>query len=149
MVDGVGSFKDIRKLRNDKKADIVGLIVDDASGCGLSTRVAADAGGCLFCRASLVRSDHHLDRARDRPHPRVRVTTAPLTATTCPFAYGHGHVNGKWRDIMSYRQSCDGCLRIPFWSNPRVLYQGEPTGTDAEDNARVILEQAERVSKFR
>jgi hypothetical protein len=29
------------------------------------------------------------------------------------------------------------------------MYRGEPTGTDAEDNARVILEQAERVSKFR
>jgi hypothetical protein len=29
------------------------------------------------------------------------------------------------------------------------MYQGEPTGTLAEDNARVILEQAERVSKFR
>ena len=33
--------------------------------------------------------------------------------------------------------------------NPRVLYNGEPTGTLTEDNARVILEQAERVSKFR
>jgi len=27
--------------------------------------------------------------------------------------------------------------------------QGEPTGTAASDNARLILEQAERVSKFR
>jgi hypothetical protein len=50
---------------------------------------------------------------------------------------------------MSYQQSCEGCVRIPFWSNPRVKYQGEPTGTIANDNARVILEQAERVSKFR
>jgi hypothetical protein len=30
-----------------------------------------------------------------------------------------------------------------------VIYQGEPTGTPASDNARVILEQAERVSRFR
>jgi hypothetical protein len=28
-------------------------------------------------------------------------------------------------------------------------YNGEPTGTLTEDNARVILEQADRVSKFR
>jgi ABC-type lipoprotein export system ATPase subunit len=27
-----------------------------------------------------------------------------------------------------------------------LLYKGEPTGTLTEDNARVILEQAERVS---
>jgi hypothetical protein len=51
--------------------------------------------------------------------------------------------------MMSYQEGCNGCPRIPFWSNPRVRYEGEPTGTAASDNARVILEQAERVSKFR
>jgi hypothetical protein len=67
-----------------------------------------------------------------------------------PFAYAHGHVNGtKWRDIMSYKDSCGGCPRIPYWSNPRIVYEGDATGTDASDNARVILEQAERVSNFR
>jgi len=35
-----------------------------------------------------------------------------------------------------------------LWSSARVMYKGEPTGTGAEDNARAILEQAERVSKF-
>jgi hypothetical protein len=29
------------------------------------------------------------------------------------------------------------------------MYKGEATGTDAADSARVILELAERVSKFR
>jgi hypothetical protein len=29
------------------------------------------------------------------------------------------------------------------------MYAGGPTGTDANDNARVILEQAERVANFR
>ena len=53
------------------------------------------------------------------------------------------------RDIMSYAESCDGCLRIPYWSNLLMLHKGEPTGRLTEDNARVILEQAERVSKFR
>jgi hypothetical protein len=38
---------------------------------------------------------------------------------------------------------------IPYWSNPRIMYKGELTGTAANDNARVILAQAERVSKFR
>ena len=51
--------------------------------------------------------------------------------------------------MMSYQQGCNGCVRIPFWSNPRVRYKGEPTGTLTNDNARVILEQAERVSNFR
>ena len=40
-----------------------------------------------------------------------------------PFPYGHGFVNGtKWRDIMSYKESCGGCPRLPggraqtYWS---------------------------------
>jgi peptidyl-Asp metalloendopeptidase len=148
MVDGIGLFGDVRKLRNEKKADIVGLIVDDASGCGLSTRVAADAEDAYFvvhhsCAAITISIAHEIGHILGARHDRA------TDANEMPFAYGHGHVNGKWRDIMSYRQSCDGCLRIPFWSNPRVMYKGEPTGTYAEDNARVILEQAERVANFR
>jgi len=148
MVDGVGPFARVRQLRNEKKADIVGLILDDASGCGLSTRVAPDSEDAYFvvhhsCAAITISIAHEIGHILGARHDRS------IDGNDSPFAYGHGHVNGKWRDIMSYRQSCDGCLRIPYWSNPRVLYNGEPTGTAAEDNARVILEQAERVSKFR
>jgi peptidyl-Asp metalloendopeptidase len=148
MVDSVGAFKDIRKLRNEKKADIVGLIVDDPSGCGLSTRVGADSEDAYFvahhsCAAITISIAHEIGHILGARHDRA------IDTNNAPFVYGHGYVNGKWRDIMSYQQSCDGCVRIPFWSNPRILYKGEPTGTDAEDNARVILEQAERVSKFR
>jgi hypothetical protein len=148
MVDGVGPFAEVHRLRDEKKADIVGLIVDDPSGCGLSTRVAPDAEDAYFvvhhsCASITISIAHEIGHILGARHDRA------IDSNETPFAYGHGHVNGKWRDIMSYRQSCDGCLRIPFWSNPRVLYNGEPTGTDAEDNARVILQQAERVSKFR
>ena len=36
-----------------------------------------------------------------------------------------------------------------LWSNPTINIEGEPAGTVLADNARVILEQAERVSRFR
>ena len=62
----------------------------------------------------------------------------------------HGYVNAsKWRDIMSYKSSCGGCPRLAVWSNPTIKIQREPAGTAQADNARVILEQAERTSKFR
>jgi peptidyl-Asp metalloendopeptidase len=148
MVDGIGPFKDIRRLRDEKKADIVGLVIDDASGCGLSTRVAPDSEDAYFvvhhsCAAITISIAHEIGHILGARHDRA------IDRNDAPFSYGHGHVNGKWRDIMSYQQSCEGCVRIPYWSNPRVMYNGEPTGTDAADNARVILEQAERVSKFR
>ena len=149
MVDGVDGFKDVKKLRNEKRADIVGLIIDNPSGCGLSTRVGAGPEEAFFvvhhsCAAitnSIAHEVAHLIGAR---HDRA------FDTNNSPFAYAHGYANGtKWRDMMSYKEGCGDCPRIPYWSNPRIMYKGEPTGTAANDNARVILEQAERVSKFR
>jgi hypothetical protein len=149
MVDGDGPFKDVGRLRDEKHADIVGLVVDDPGGCGLSTRVAPDAEGAYFvvhysCAAITISIAHEIGHILGARHDRG------IDPSNTPFPYGHGYVNlAKWRDIISYAESCEGCLRIPYWSNPRIFYKGEPTGTLTEDNARVILEQAERVSKFR
>ena len=149
MVDGNGPFTDVKKLRNEKRADIVGLIIDNPSGCGLSTRVGADAEDAFFvvhhtCASITISIAHEIAHIIGARHDRA------VDANETPFAYAHGYVNGtKWRTMMSYNEGCGGCPRIPYWSNPRIMYKGEPTGTAATDNARVILEQAERVSKFR
>jgi hypothetical protein len=149
MVDGVGVFKDVRRLRDEKRADIVGLVLEDPSGCGLSTRVGTDAEDAYFvvhhsCAALTISLAHEVGHILGAGHDRTS------GKGHSPFPYGYGYVNGsKWRDIMSLHEACNGCPRMPFWSNPRVMYQGEPTGTLAEDSARVILEQAERVSNFR
>ena len=37
---------------------------------------------------------------------------------------------------MSYKEGCGGCPRIPYWSNPRIMYKGEPTGTPARQRQR-------------
>jgi len=149
MVDGLGPFNQIRILRDEMRVDIVGMILDDPSGCGLATRVAADAEeayfvvhhSCATIMFSIAPEIGHIFGAR---HDRQ---TDPINS---PFPYGHGYMKeGMWRDIMSYQESCGGCPRIPHWSNPRIKHKGEPTGTNANDNARVILEQAERVSQFR
>jgi hypothetical protein len=149
MVDGLGAFSKVKALRNQKRADVVALIVDDSSGCGLSTRVKADADEAYVvvhhaCAALTYSVAHEIGHIIGARHDRS------LDKNSTPFPYGHGFVNGaKWRDIMSYKASCNGCPRVPVWSNPRKSYRGEPAGTLDNDNARVILEEAERVSKFR
>jgi hypothetical protein len=150
LVDGVGVFKHVGQLRNAKRADVVGLIINSPNGCGLSTRVGADAEEAFFvahhaCAANTYTIAHEVGHIIGARHDRL------IDGNNMPFPYAHGYVNDKkWRDIMSYRESCGGsCPRIPHWSNPGILYKGEPTGTAASDNARVILEQAERVSTFR
>jgi peptidyl-Asp metalloendopeptidase len=149
MVDGIGPFKDVKRLRDEKRADIVGLIIDNPNGCGLSTRVGPDSEeaffvvhhSCALINYSIAHEIGHILGAR---HDRR------VDPTITPYPYAHGYVNGAtWRSLMSYNDGCGGCPRIPYWSNPRVTYKGQPTGTPSNDAARVILQEAERVSKFR
>jgi hypothetical protein len=147
---GDGYMDEIHALRDKHRADVAVLIVDDAKGCGLATRVFADADeafavvhqDCAALTYSVAHEIGHLIGARHE---------ISMDKTLTPFPYGHGYVNGtKWRDIMSYRESCNGCPRVPVWSNPDVVIAGEVAGTaDYQNNARVIAEQAARVAAFR
>ena len=146
---GDGYMDEIHALRDTYRADVGVLIVDDPQGCGLATRVYADAEEafavvhheCAATTYSLAHEIGHLIGARH---------DLSLDKMMTPFAYGHGYVNGsKWRDIMSYKESCGGCPRLPVWSSPLVKIKGEPAGTLELDNARVISEQAARVAAFR
>jgi hypothetical protein len=146
---GDGYMEEIHGLRDKHRADVAILIVDDPQGCGLSTRVFADENEafavvhheCAVTTYSLAHEIGHLIGARHDLN---------LDNSMTPFAYGHGYVNGtKWRDIMSYKESCGGCPRLPVWSSPKVLVKGEPAGTPDLDNARVVAEQAARVAAFR
>jgi hypothetical protein len=144
-----GYMEEVHELRNKYRADVGILIVDDPQGCGLATRVNADADEAFAvvhhgCAASTYTLAHEIGHIIGARHDLA------TDKTMTPFAYGHGYVNGtKWRDIMSYKESCGGCPRLPVWSSPNVQIKGEPAGTVDLDNARVILEQAARVAAFR
>ena len=146
---GDGYMEEIHPLREKYKADVGILIVDDPKGCGLATRVYADADEafavvhheCAVASYTVAHEIGHLIGARHDLN---------LDKNMNPFPYGHGFINGStWRDIMSYKESCGGCPRLPVWSGPKVLVKGVVAGSPDLDNARVIAEQAARVAAFR
>ena len=151
MVDrGDGHLEELPGLRDRYKADIVVLIVDDPKGCGLATRVAADASEAYAvlhheCAATTYSFAHEIGHIIGARHDRQ------LDKSTTPFPFGHGYVEPKhdWRTMMSYKRSCNGCPRLPIWSTPAKVVNDAAAGDELHDNARVIRENAERVSRFR
>jgi hypothetical protein len=146
---GDGYMDEIHELRDKYRADVAVLVVDDPQGCGLATRVFADADEAFVvvhheCAAATYSMAHEIGHIIGARHD------LNLDKSMTPFSYGHGFVNGtKWRDIMSYKESCGGCPRLPVWSSPKLVINGDIAGTSDMDNARVISEQAARVAAFR
>ncbi len=146
---GDGYMDEIHDLRAKYGADVAALVVDDPMGCGLSIRVGADAADAFTvvnheCAATMYSLAHEIGHLIGARHDRA------IDDTAQPFAYGHGFVHGKdWRTMMSYKESCDGCVRRPVWSGPNVKVDGVPAGDADTDNAKVIREGAARVAGFR
>ena len=147
---GDGYMDEVHELRDKYQADVGILIVNDPNGCGLSAEVHARPDRAFAvvhheCAANMYSMAHEIGHLIGARHDEA------LDDEKQPFAFGHGFVYGKsWRTMMSYKDSCDGCPRVPVWSSPMVKVQGVPAGNAAsDDNARVIAENAARVAKFR
>ncbi|MFV0297198.1 MAG: M12 family metallo-peptidase [Hyphomicrobiaceae bacterium] len=151
MVDrGDGYLEDVPPMRDKYKADAVILVVDSPTGCGLTTRVAPGPEEayavvhheCAALSYSLTHEFGHILGAR---HDRFVDKNALATS------YAHGYVDPKQngRTVMAYKEGCEGCPRLPLWSSPDRLVSGGPAGDKLDNNARVVIEQARRVSHFR
>jgi hypothetical protein len=153
---GDGYMDNVGALRETYGADLVSLFVENAAYCGMGW-IGPNAGygytvvnrGCASSNLSFPHEIGHNFGARH---------DAYVDAATTPYAYGHGYVNtnARWRDVMSYNNACAAvgvsCTRIPYMSNPNVMYgsPASPTGTvAAADVARVHNQNALAVANFR
>ena len=146
-----GYMDSIHSLRNTNAADVVMLIINNASSCGLASAIGATATTAFAaahysCSTGYYSFGHeigHLQSARHDP------TNDP---TNTPYAYGHGYQYpaGSWRTIMAYACSTGTCNRINYWSNPAKLRSGVPMGTTTRShNQRVLNNTKATMAAFR
>lgn len=143
----------IQALRTTHNADLVALIGEVTSVCGIGYLMGAAAGnqnnGFTFtartCAVGNLSFAHEVGHNMGSQHN-------PENGSGPTFPYGFGHyVNGSYRTVMSYVDPCPaGCTRRPYFSNPAVSFSGVPTGiADARDNARSINNLADVVANYR
>ncbi len=146
-----GFMDSIHSLRNTNAADVVMLIVDNGSSCGLASAIGASATTAFAaahysCSTGYYSFGHEIGHLQSARHD-------PLNdPTNTPYAYGHGYQYpaGGWRTIMAYACSSATCNRINWWSNPSKLRSGVPMGTtDRSNNARVLNNTKATIAAFR
>ena len=139
----------VKQHRDKGGADLQVLIINKSDYCGLADAILATEETAFAivhynCATGYYSFAHELGHLMGARHDEETDPTLP------PFPYGHGYRDHmKWRTIMAYNcpQSCN---RIQYWSNPNVMYGGEPMGiVNRSDNARVLNETATTMASFR
>lgn len=146
-----GYMDSVHSLRNTNAADMVMLVINNSSSCGLASAIGASAStafaavhhGCATGYYSFGHELGHLQSARHDP---------ANDPTSTPYAYGHGYQypSGGWRTIMAYACASVNCTRLNYWSNPAKTRSGVPMGTTSSShNQRVLNNTKATIAAFR
>jgi hypothetical protein len=128
-----GFMDNVHALRDAHGADLVSLIIEGTSLCGLAWLMSNESSAfqsnafsvvARVCATGNFSFGHELGHNMGLQHDRV---DAPADGV---FPYSHGYVDTPhgFRDIMGVAASCGGCMRIQNFSNPDVAFSGFPTG---------------------
>ena len=140
-------------LRNALNADMVAMLTNSTGSCGIGYLMGGQGGNqnnaftvtARTCAVGNLSFAHELGHNMGSQH-----NPENGSGPTYPYAFGH-YVNGSYRTVMSYVDPCtNGCTRVPYFSNPNVIFNGAPTGIpDARDNARSIDNTADWIANYR
>ena len=145
-----GYMDNYHSTRNSVAADVMMLLINNSSSCGLASGIGSSAStafavahyGCATGYYSFAHEIGHLQSARH---------DIATDGTLTPYAYGHGYRSptNAWRTVMGYNCS-PSCPRINYWSNPAKTYGGQAMGnTTRAHNQRVLNATAASIAAFR
>jgi hypothetical protein len=130
-----GIFENVDASRETHYADLVALIIEDSSACGLAYLYSSDSNAFSVthrtCATGYYSFGHEIGHNMGAHHDWYVNDTTYSNAT---YNINKGHVNlaGRWRTVMAYNTMCSdnrtNCNRIQYWSNPGKIYGGDPMG---------------------
>lgn len=151
-----GIVDNLHTEREANDADLIAVISTISESCGATIydNVAPEDVAYTLSDATCAVGNltfpheigHTLCAAHDPEHSSFN---------RCGHQDGFGHYSSveNLRTVMSYadwRNDCEGCVRIPYFSNPDVSHNGWTTGiVDERDNARVVGVTAPVVAAWR
>lgn len=156
-----GFMDSVHQLRNQYKADMVALIVDNGGAyCGIAY-VMANGPRASFANYAFSVTDrdcvanstltHELGHNMGNAHDRASGGTGVFA-----YSYGYRDTVGKFRTIMAYPWPTGSCPRVKYFSNPNIKINGRPAGidhridpTNSADNARSMNEVRKIVAAWR
>ncbi|MFB9157485.1 M12 family metallo-peptidase [Chromobacterium violaceum] len=128
---GLGSH--VSKLRDQRYASLVSLIVNRGSSCGMGYLNANKASAFSVVTYYCATGDTHAF-AHETGHNlglQHNFGNIPSYAN----GYRQDSKSPGWRTIMSDAQCAIPCPRINYWSDPRKNYNGLPMGTEQYNDA--------------
>jgi len=160
-----GVMEDISVMREKWGADVVALLVDNPSSCGLSyTGYPVEPQWAYsvvhwMCATGYYGLVHEIMHNLGAAHDRY-TQKCPLKECCKPGCYNYGYQepNGYFRTIMSFGcPSNRNCPRVQMFSQPRhPLVVGEgarqvsfPVGDQFNDNAQQIMNTWNTVANFK
>lgn len=148
-----GYMDDAHSLRDQYKADIVSLLTQTTSACGLAylmTNTSVNFASSAFNVTAQTCAAGNLSLAHEMGHNMGLAHDPANSSTQGAYSYSYGHQDpGYFRTVMAY--SCSvSCPRVMHFSNPNKTYNDRPTGiADSRDNARTLNNTAQTVANFR
>ncbi|HEY9503255.1 MAG TPA: M12 family metallo-peptidase [Pyrinomonadaceae bacterium] len=160
-----GIMDEVHALRNTFAADVVMLFVEPLQNCGEAFIMnpisnAFEKFGFAVVRRTCATGNfsfgHELGHIMGARHDWSKDGT-----NNSPLPFNHGFVRtnpsnatvAPWRTIMGVPPTNPATGRIPFWSNPNVNFNGDPTGvatgSQPANNARTLNTTAATVANFR
>ena len=144
----------VKNLRDVHSADLVALVQsNDTDLCGVAyimdelSPAFAPWAYSVTAYACVTTFAHEVGHNMGMEHDPAN-GNSPQVALF-PWAFAH-FVSGDWRTVMAYPDPCGGCTRVPYFSNPGVMYEGKPMGIPNErDNARTGDRTAGVIADFR